>query len=128
MEHLETYAQELYKLTLSITHYEQILMRLHKYLNVSVVFELRGEETLFLPNLRKENFRKLLNIPDSPNLLSIDIYLFDQPYGKLYIYHEKRVLTEFGMLILDRTAGALSNYLLRDLYIDEKKKMETDNF
>ena len=128
LQQLETYAQEVHKLTLFITNYDQLLMRLQKYLQVSVVFELKGEETVFLPNIRQELFYELQEMCDAEHLLSRDIHLLKQKFGTIHIYTTERLLNEFDALILDRTIVALSNFLLRDLYIDERVENENRLF
>ena len=110
LQQLETYAQEVHKLTLFITNYDQLLMRLQKYLQVSVVFELKGEETVFLPNIRQELFYELQETCDAEHLLSRDIHLLKQKFGTIHIYTTERLLNEFDALILDRTIVALSNF------------------
>lgn len=54
--------------------------------------------------------------------------LFDQAYGTVYIYSEKREITDLDSLILDRTVVTLSQFVLRDLYIEEKLESEHRKF
>ena len=126
LQHLESYAQDLHKLALYATNYEQLLMRMHKYLNVFIAFELKGEDILYIPNTQQALFHHLRQTApsDTEHFLSKDIYLLQQKYGTIYIYSVNRILTELDTLILDRTSVALANYLLRDLYIDEKQGNE----
>jgi purine catabolism regulator len=42
----------------------------------------------------------------------------------LVIYSKDRALNEFDLIILDRTATALAQHFLRDLYVEEKKMAE----
>lgn len=123
LERLEGYAQTIQQLALHITSYDQLLMHLQKYLNVYVVLELQGEEPVYLPNIKKEHYATFKQ-QQSDQLLSKDIILMKRYYGSLSIYHLERPLTEFDALILDRTVVTLSNYILRDLYIDQRQENE----
>lgn len=123
LQRLETYGQELQQLTLHITNYDQLLIHLQKYLNLYVVFELNGETPVFLPNIKQEHYEQLKS-KNSPQLLSKDLYLMRRHYGTLTIYSSDSSLGEFEALILDRTVVTLANYILRDLYIDQRTENE----
>lgn len=132
IKRLEDYAQEINKLTLKLNHYEQILMRLSQFLDVYVVFQINGQQPIYMPKhgqnvheqLRRQNEIRKTN----PHLATCDVTILEESYGEVCIFSNTREITEFDMLILDRTVIALSQYLLRSLYTEEKQNMEYRSF
>lgn len=124
---LEDYAQKINKYSLKVTDAEQILMYMQKYLQLSVVYESKDQPTTFIPNRNKEVFEHLSH-RKTKRLASRDIHVFEQPYGKVYIYALDRDLTDLDTLILDRTVVTLSQYALRELYTEEKLESEHRQF
>ena len=128
IKRLEDYAQEINKLTLKLNHYEQILMRLSQFLDVYVVFQINGQQPIYMPKhgqnvheqLRRQNEIRKTN----PHLATCNVTILEESYGEVCIFSNTREITEFDMLILDRTVIALSQYLLRSLYTEEKQNME----
>ncbi|MCM3719825.1 PucR family transcriptional regulator [Fictibacillus phosphorivorans] len=127
IKRLENYSQEINKLTLKVTHYEHILMRLNKYLNVNVAFFMKGQQPLFIPQ-EKQHIYKDLNKKYEKNEGSMffskcEVNILEERYGEVCIFTEKGTINEFELLVLDRTVTALSQYLLRNLYIEEKQNV-----
>ncbi|UZM99947.1 hypothetical protein OL548_08355 [Lysinibacillus sp. MHQ-1] len=58
----------------------------------------------------------LSNLNMSPSIF------FDQHYADLTLFREDGLFSEFELLILDRTATALAQLLMREFYIEEKKE------
>ena len=120
---LENYSQEINKLTLKITHYEHILMRLNKYLHVNVAFIINGQQPLFIPNEKHHLYQSLSEKGNSKHFAKCEVNILEERYGEVCIFTEDRTISEFELLVLDRTVIALSQYLLRSLYIEEKQNM-----
>lgn len=132
IKRLEDYAQEINKLTLKLNHYEQILVRLHQFLNVYVVFHVHGQQPLYIPSYGQTVYEQLCKQTGSekavPYLAKCDVMILEESYGEVCIYSDAREITEFDALVLDRTVIALSQYLLRSLYTEEKQNMEYRTF
>lgn len=132
IKRLEDYAQEINKLTLKLNHYEQILMRLHQFLDVYVVFHVHGQQPLYTPNHGQSVYEQLCKQSSNenivPSLAKCDVTILEESYGEVCIFSDTREITEFDILVLDRTVIALSQYLLRSLYTEEKQNMEYRTF
>lgn len=125
---LETYSQQLNKKLLEIDHYEPILKFLHSYLKVQVILIFNENDIACIPKIKKKIIHPLLvHVYDqktSKNVLKQRIRMLGENYAELAIYSSDREMTDFDSLILDRTATALAQYLLRELYLEEKKISE----
>lgn len=128
VKNLENYAQQINKYTLTANNYEQILMHLFKHLGLQVIFTFNGQKPVFIPNIQQEKFDKMQQqaSPDyvKKHVIRCEVNIFNQYYGDVCLFSPQRVVTEYDALILDRTVIALSQYLLRVLYIEEKKAVE----
>ncbi|MGE7122089.1 PucR family transcriptional regulator [Peribacillus sp. NPDC046944] len=129
ISNLETYSQQLNKKLLEIDHYEPILKFLHSYLNVQVLFIPNENDIACIPKIKKKLIQQLLaEVYEKQNLskfvLKQRIRVLGENYAELVIYSSNRELTDFDSLILDRTATALAQYLLREIYLEEKKISE----
>lgn len=132
VKNLENYAQQINKYTLTANNYEQILMHLYKHLGLQVIFTFNGQKSVFIPNIHQDKFTKLQH-DASPeyvekHVLRCEVNIFNQYYGDVCLFSPKRVVDEYDALILDRTVIALSQFLLRVLYIEEKQAMEDREF
>ncbi|MFY3792988.1 PucR family transcriptional regulator [Ureibacillus sp. MALMAid1270] len=127
---LEKYAQALSKETLYAQTPEHLLKVMYKYLKVQTIFKVKGKEPIFIPNLSKQNRQELLKVLEensnsqNPNILSQPIHLFEHHYAEIILYSKEKGITEFESLILDRTATALGELLIRNLYVEERKGIE----
>lgn len=132
IKRLEDYAQEINKLTLKLNHYEQILMRLHQFLDVYVVFHVHGQQPLYIPNHGQSVYEHVCkqrgNEKITHSIAKCDVTILEESYGEVCIFSDTREITEFDILVLDRTVIALSQYLLRSLYTEEKQNMEYRTF
>ena len=128
MSQLENYSQILNKETLYTQNADQLLKILYNFLQIQIIFEVEGQEPIFYPNMTKQQRELLLEkktrVDTSSQFTIYPIYLFEHNYGEITLHSENREITEFEMLILDRTVTALAQVLLRNLYVDEKKGME----
>lgn len=128
VKNLEEYAQQINKYTLTASSYEQILMHLYKHLGLQVIFTFNGQKSIFIPNIHQDKY-EMMQQQSTPeykekHLIRCDVNILNQYYGEVSLYSPQRVINEYDALILDRTVIALSQYLLRDLYIEEKKGLE----
>lgn len=125
---LEKYAQQLSKETLIAQTPEHLLKTMYNYLKIPTIFKVEGQETVFFPNLsqqqRKVMLSKVEDPPKESSYLSQPVYMFDHHYAEIILYSEEKGITEFESLILDRTATALEQLLIRNLYVEEKKGIE----
>ncbi|WP_163102812.1 PucR family transcriptional regulator [Peribacillus alkalitolerans] len=129
IKRLENYSQEINKLTLKITHYEHILMRLNKYLNINVAYIINGQQPMFIPNEKPHIYKHLKEQYEikgsTKHFAKCEVNILEESYGEVCIFTENRTINEFELLVLDRTVTALSQYLLRSLYIEEKQNIHS---
>ncbi|MGE8205739.1 PucR family transcriptional regulator [Heyndrickxia sp. NPDC080065] len=127
---LENYSQTLSKKLLTIEHYIEILKYIHHFLHVQVMIIFNTKEVECIPEIFEPERKTLLNaLIDSSlktqySIAKVPIHLLGENYAELIIATKERTLTEFDQLILDRTATALAQLLLRDLYVEEKGRVE----
>ncbi|HZG72760.1 MAG TPA: PucR family transcriptional regulator ligand-binding domain-containing protein [Chondromyces sp.] len=129
ISNLENYSQQLNKKILTAPNYKQILHTMQSYLNTQVIFQMNGKDPEYYPDVSRTRKEQLVKETakeeeDTDYLGRQPIQLFGNRYGEVIIFSKEQKITEFDFLILDRTVTALSQYLLRDLYIEEKKRME----
>ncbi|PLR80427.1 PucR family transcriptional regulator [Bacillus sp. V33-4] len=127
---LENYSQSLNKRLLTIETYEDILQIIFSALDVQIIFRLKDQQYEFVPNISSQEQSSIIHCLQEADPLPTDhfayspIYLFGQEYAELYIYSKELPINEFDLLILDRTSTALAQHLLRDLFVEEKKRVE----
>ncbi|MFI8494843.1 PucR family transcriptional regulator [Peribacillus butanolivorans] len=130
ISNLENYSQQLNKNLLEIDHYESILKFLHNYLNVQVILIFNENDIASIPKIKKKiTYQMLVEVNEekrtlNKTVLRQPIQVLGENYAELLICSSDRELTDFDSLILDRTATALAQHLLRELYIEEKKMSE----
>jgi len=128
VKNLENYAQQINKYTLTANNYEQILMHLYKHLGLQVIFTFNGQKPVFIPNILQDKYDKMQQqaSPDyvERHVIRCEVNIFNQYYGEVCLFSPQRMVNEYDALILDRTVIALSHYLLRVLYSEEKKAVE----
>jgi PucR family transcriptional regulator, purine catabolism regulatory protein len=127
---LENYSQSLNKQLLTIESYEDILQFIFSALEVQIIFRLKAQEYEFIPEISPLEQTSILQELEEAKLGENDhfafspINLFGTEYAELTIYSREIAISEFDLLILDRTSTALAQHLLRDLYVEEKKRVE----
>ncbi len=125
---LEAYSQSINKEALHTHNVEHLLKLMYKYLKIQTVYEVEGREPIFFPNMQKTQKELLLQKKENGNYAnhfkSQTIHLFEHNYGEIILYSEEKEITEFELLILDRTATAMAQLLIRNLYVEEKKGLE----
>ncbi|RFU64935.1 PucR family transcriptional regulator [Peribacillus glennii] len=127
---IESYSQELNKMLLEVNHYDQILKFMQNYLDMQVLILFNNQEYKAIPNIREDTLKQLVERVNQtknqtdPCACKQSIQILGEPYAELVIYSQQRELNEFDLIILDRTATALAQHFLRDLYVEEKKTAE----
>lgn len=121
---LESYSELLNKETLYAQHPEEILKFAYHYVEHPIILKINGQEPIVYPNMTKKQKAAMLGKieNDLPKKLIQPIHLFEHAYAELTLINEHP--SEFDILILDRTATALGQLFIRNLYVEEKKGME----
>lgn len=132
ISNLEEYSQQLNKKLLSIQHHEEILWMLHDYLGHTVLFRMKEEDVQVIPSSSDVSYAFLAECQGKELLKKRvahqSIQVLGHNYADLYIYSEQEEIGEYDMLILDRTSTAVAQHLLRDLYVEEKKRVEENEW
>ncbi|NRD79639.1 PucR family transcriptional regulator ligand-binding domain-containing protein [Bacillus sp. BRMEA1] len=127
---LENYSQSLNKRLLTMESYEDILQFIFSALDLQILFRFKNQDYEFVPDISHQEKTLILNeLKQVENHMcqhfaQSPIFLFGQEYAEIIIYSKDIPISEFDLLILDRTATALAQHLQRDLYVEEKKRAE----
>ncbi|WP_367946557.1 PucR family transcriptional regulator [Bacillus sp. V59.32b] len=130
ISNIENYSQQLNKKLLDVDDYEQILKFMQSYLDLQVLAIFNDNRLKAVPNVREHALAELVekvnkaNTSMNPSILKQQITILGEKYAELVIYSAQRELNEFDLIILDRTATALAQHFLRELYVEEKKEAE----
>lgn len=131
---LESYSQQLNKKLLEINDYEDILKFLQKYLDLQIIVQFNENERMFFPDLPEEKKKKITDIlkgnatSSSLQLAEQTVQILGNKYAELMVISETREITDYDYLLLDRTSTALAQHFLRNLFIEEKKRMEENEW
>lgn len=127
---LENYSQSLNKRLLTTEAYEDILQFIFSALEVQIIFRLKAQDYEFVPEINPTEKNIIIQqleemkTEESHHIAFSPIHLFGQEYAELFIYSREIPFSEYDLLILDRTSTALAQHLLRDLFVEEKKRVE----
>lgn len=122
---LENYAQTLNKNALHGQSTDDILQTIYHTLRTQIIFSIKDRDVIFFPNMPLAKRQQLLTLPQSaPQFKHAPIFIVDQHYADLTLYRTDGLFSEFELLILDRTATALAQLLMREFYIEEKRDIE----
>lgn len=131
ISNLENYSQELNKQLLTFNHYSDIIKFLQKYLKMQIIYITNENEIKCFPEIinlqEKHKIVELIknNQSSAPFFMNKQpIQVLEKQYAELIVVSKENPLTEFESLILDRTATALAQHLLRELYVEEKRRLE----
>lgn len=125
---LEEYSNQLNQLLLKSNSEQKILKFLHAHLKLDVIYVPNHGEIQILSNksvkeqdqillqLKKSNHSAFRNIANQP------IQALNQKLADLFIISETDTVSEYEKIILDRTATALAQNTLRELYFEERRK------
>ncbi|MDT8860689.1 PucR family transcriptional regulator ligand-binding domain-containing protein [Alkalihalobacillus sp. MEB130] len=125
---LEDFSNRLNQLLLSSNPKPRILELLYEYLGMRIFYISNQGEVTVIPKTNVSDQDKLFdliktnNIPKNMNVAHQPVQALNQTFADLFIISETEAITEFESLILDRSAIALAQALLRELYIEEQKK------
>ena len=124
---LEEYSNRLNQLLLSSNPQQKILQLLHDHLKMTVFYISNQGKVQIISKKTPEEQDKILEllkgnkIPRHMNVAHQTVQALNQTFADLFLISESEVITEFESLILDRSAVALAQSLLRELYIEEQK-------
>lgn len=129
---LESFSQALNQYLLEADPQMNILNHLYQSLQTQVIFICNQNKTKFFPSLSQEDQEELMGRiwenQVSPHLVRQPIQALDHQLAELIVYSEEEELSELDLLLIDRTATALANQLLREMYNAEKKKSEENTW
>lgn len=126
---LEDYSHQLNQLLLTSNSQPKILQLLHDQLHMTVMYRSSEVEVQIISEktpAEQEKIIKLLkedNVPEDIIIFRQSIQALDQKFADLFIVSESDI-TEFESLIVDRSATALAQNFLRELYVEERRKAE----
>ena len=138
MSDLEAYSNQLNHLLLSSGAFKAILRLLHHYLNVQVIYKPLQGELICAPHLQDQQLAKMIThhdvselkklLKDQRNILHQPIEALGQTYADLIIMSQNQEWTEYDVLVLDRTATALSQDQLRSLYVEQQRRNQENQW
>ncbi|MDN4074466.1 PucR family transcriptional regulator [Fictibacillus terranigra] len=129
---LESFSQALNQILLSPNPQENILNLLHNSINMQVVFIHSQKNVTLVPALDSSEQENLLVFIEQEQETSFvvrqPIQVLDHPFAELILCSKDRPMTDLHVLLADRTATALANQLLREMYAAEKKRAEENTW
>ncbi len=129
---LEQFSQELNNLLLVPGCLTKILTLLSMKTGMQVIYNPKEAEPIFAPEAteeKKDTFLHFLTIqPEGKGLVLQHVRAMDYHFANLILVPAQHAsISDYDMLLLDRSATAIAQYLLRELYIEEKKRaLETE--
>ncbi|KMM38380.1 PucR family transcriptional regulator [Guptibacillus hwajinpoensis] len=129
---LEKFAQELNNLLLAPGCLYKILSYLAKKTDMQVIYKPKEAEPIFAPEVSKDKQETFLHFltfqPDGKGLVVQHVQAMDYHFANLILVPDQHTsVSDYDMLLLDRSATAIAQFLLRELYIEEKKRaLETE--
>ncbi len=129
---LEQFSQELNNLLLAPGCLYRILSFLAEKTRMQVIYKPKESAPIFTPEAseeKKETFLNFLKVqPDGKGLVIQHVRAMDYHFANLILVPAQHTsVSDYDMLLLDRSATAIAQFLLRELYIEEKKRaLETE--
>ena len=130
IKQLDKFGQKLNQKLLNVNHFKELLDVLYTELGVPVLLKLKDHEVEIYPRKRRSEEKHLQKIYEGYSneehqlFASKKVLLFEQEYAELLIYRNDFPFSEYELLLLDRTSTALAQYLMRELYFNEKKRLD----
>ncbi|WP_066048630.1 PucR family transcriptional regulator [Robertmurraya korlensis] len=127
LSNLEEYSNRLNQLLLSPNPQQRILQLLHDYLKVNVCYISNQGKVQIISKKEKDEQNKIYHlikenrIPEEMDVAHQSVQALSQTYADLFIISEFEPITDFGTLILERSATALAQCVLRELYVEEHR-------
>lgn len=125
---LEDYSNRLNQLLLSSNPQQRILQLIHEHLKLTVLYITNQGKIEIISRKERAEEEKIIQLFKSNNIskhMSVahqSVQALNQTFADLFVFSESGSITEFESLILDRSAIALAQSLLRELYIEEQRK------
>lgn len=120
LQKLEAYSQQLNTRILNVHHFKEILGLLHYYTGYKVILKLENNDEYVLPD--GEDDISISPQNNSNNVATKEIEVLNKTFGTLSIISQKEKISEIDVLILNRTAMALAQHFLREMFVEEKKR------
>ncbi|WP_270182150.1 PucR family transcriptional regulator [Alkalihalobacillus sp. CinArs1] len=126
---LEQFSQELNSLLLQPQCLQNILAHLSNKTGMQVIYQPKDGQAQFVPdvsNEKKETFLHFITLqPMGKGLVLQNVQAMDYLFAKLILVPAPHTsVSDYDMLLLDRSATAIAQFLLRELYIEEKKRVK----
>jgi purine catabolism regulator len=132
IQDLEEYSQKLNQKLLCIENSDEMLKLMYEYTGLHIMMNTTHDETIFLPESSEEIERAIneyiVNDPQSRFLVKQPLQVLEQQFGEIIIFSNEREINEFDQLILDRTTTAIAQLFLRELYVEEKRRTEKNEW
>ena len=125
---LEEYSNRLNQLLLSSNPQQRILQLLHEHLKMTVFYMSNQGKVQVISKKTSAEQDKLFQllkdnqVSNHMNIAHQSVQAMNQTFADLFIISESETITEYESLILDRSATALAQSLLRELYVEEQRK------
>lgn len=124
---LEDYSRRINQVLLEAGPREKVLNMMHKQIQLPVVYLPKEGHPEIVSNKPAKEERALLDrvikgTSEKSSIARQPIHIWSQSFAELMIIFETGKVTEFETLILDRTATALAQVILRELWIEERRK------
>ncbi|WP_257984446.1 PucR family transcriptional regulator [Neobacillus cucumis] len=124
---LEEYSNRLNQLLLTSNSQQKILMSLHEHVKMSVLFiPKQGEPLIFSKQTRKIIDQILPQLKDDrkndERIVRQTIQALNQQLAELIIISDSAPISDYEKLIVDRTATALAQNTLRELYFEVRRE------
>ncbi|WML31647.1 PucR family transcriptional regulator [Neobacillus sp. OS1-32] len=121
---LEEYSNQLNQLLLTSHSEQKILRFLHEHLKMDVLFTPVQGKVQYLSKQSGQDLKFILPLikEDNSHIVRREIQALQQKLADLTIISESNPVSEYEKIILDRTATALAQNALRELYFEERRK------
>ncbi|MFD0771527.1 PucR family transcriptional regulator [Bacillus sp. CGMCC 1.60114] len=126
---LEDYSHQLNRLLLTSNSQSKILQLLHDYLQMTVLYRSKEGEIQIISEKMPDEQEKIIkflrgdNVQKDVTIFCQSIQALDQKFADLFVVSESEI-NGFESLIVDRSAIALAQNLLRELYVEERRKAD----
>ncbi|WP_261130532.1 PucR family transcriptional regulator [Bacillus sp. Marseille-Q3570] len=132
IQDLEEYSQKLNQKLLTIENGQEMLKLMNEYTGLQVLMKTTNDEDVYVPDLSSDEQDSLLayidQSRDSPFINHRPVPVMEQEYGEIFIVSKEREINEFDLLILDRTATVLAQLFLREMYVEERRRTEKNEW
>jgi purine catabolism regulator len=130
ISNLENYSHKLNQLLLSTDGHKKILQLCQKTLNTQLVYIMNENEIQFIPKISEEKQKKIICMIqdeskyDHFTIARQQVKALEHQFAELIVILDLEDYTNYESLVLDRSATALAQHHLRELYVEEKGRAE----